>query len=243
MFEDSLVVSRVQSISPEKRWTAIASVSIQMAIAAIVIALPLVHPEGLPIRLADAPKVLIPLMPKPPVRVVVKEHESSASTPTAPPVPTLPRPAIPTTFPMGNAAANDVPGISLINLGMEDVGPGLPPGIGTVDGHGPPVSVTPVRQSGPLHVSTGISEGMLLAPIRPVYPVIARTAGIQGAVVVEAVISRSGSIESLRVVSGPLMLQNAAVEAIRAAKYRPYKLNGDPVEVQTTITVNFRLNG
>jgi protein TonB len=84
---------------------------------------------------------------------------------------------------------------------------------------------------------------MLLAPIRPVYPAIARTAGIQGTVVVEAVISRAGSIESLRVVSGPLMLQNAALEAIRAAKYRPYKLNGEPVEVQTTITVNFRING
>jgi protein TonB len=76
-----------------------------------------------------------------------------------------------------------------------------------------------------------------------VYPAIARTAGIQGTVVVEAVISRAGSIESLRVVSGPLMLQNAALEAIRAAKYRPYKLNGEPVEVQTTITVNFRING
>jgi len=84
---------------------------------------------------------------------------------------------------------------------------------------------------------------MLLAPIRPVYPAIARTAGIQGTVVVEAVISRAGSIESLRVVSGPQMLQNAALEAIRAAKYKPYKLNGEPVEVQTTITVNFRING
>jgi protein TonB len=82
---------------------------------------------------------------------------------------------------------------------------------------------------------------LLLVPIRPVYPAIARAAGVQGTVVVSAVISRTGTIESLRVVSGPAMLQTAAVEAIRAARYQPYRLNGMPTEVETTITVNFRL--
>ena len=96
---------------------------------------------------------------------------------------------------------------------------------------------------GPLHVSTGVSEGMLLAPIRPVYPAIARAAGVHGTVVVEAVISREGKIESLRVVSGPVMLQGAAIDAIREARYRPYRLNGQPTEVQTTITVNFLMGG
>jgi protein TonB len=84
---------------------------------------------------------------------------------------------------------------------------------------------------------------MLLVPIRPVYPVIARAAHVEGAVVVEAIISRAGTIESLHVVSGPLMLQAAALDAIREARYRPYRLNGEPTEVQTTITVNFRLGG
>jgi protein TonB len=84
---------------------------------------------------------------------------------------------------------------------------------------------------------------MLLAPIRPVYPVIAKAAGVQGTVVVEAVISRKGTIESLHVVSGPAMLQNAALDAIRQARYQPYRLNGEPTEVQTTITVNFRIGG
>jgi len=82
-----------------------------------------------------------------------------------------------------------------------------------------------------------------MAPIRPVYPAIARAAHVEGAVVVEAVISRGGTIESLHVLSGPVMLQNAAMEAIRAARYRPYRLNGEAVEVQTTITVNFRMGG
>ena len=78
-------------------------------------------------------------------------------------------------------------------------------------------------------------------PIQPVYPVIARTAGVQGTVVLEATISTAGRIESLQVVSGPPMLRGAARDAVEVARYRPYKLNGQPTEVQTTITVVFRL--
>ena len=80
-----------------------------------------------------------------------------------------------------------------------------------------------------------------MAPISPVYPPIAKAAGIQGTVVVSAVISRTGGIESLHVLSGPTMLRNAALEAIRSARYQPYLLNGEPTEVETTITVNFRI--
>jgi protein TonB len=82
---------------------------------------------------------------------------------------------------------------------------------------------------------------MLLTPIRPVYPVVARAAGVSGQVVVSAVISNTGTIESLKVISGPEMLRRAALDAIQAARYRPFLLNGQPVEVQTTITVSFRL--
>lgn len=108
-------------------------------------------------------------------------------------------------------------------------------------GRGPSVIVRPERPSGPVHVSQGVTAGMLLAPIQPVYPTIAKAAGVQGTVVVEAIISRTGTIESLEVISGPEMLRGAAVEAIRAAKYRPYRLNGQPTDVQTTVTVNFRI--
>jgi protein TonB len=74
-----------------------------------------------------------------------------------------------------------------------------------------------------------------------VYPQIAVAARVQGTVVLEAVISGAGRIESLHVVSGPPMLQNSAVTAVQAARYRPYLLNGMPTDVQTTITVVFRL--
>jgi len=107
---------------------------------------------------------------------------------------------------------------------------------------GPMVSITPVHPDKPLKISGGISAGMLLSPIRPIYPAIARATHTEGTVVVEAVISRTGTIESLRVTSGPEVLRSAAMDAIRAARYQPYRLNGDPIEVQTTITVNFRFN-
>jgi protein TonB len=92
-----------------------------------------------------------------------------------------------------------------------------------------------------MKVSTGVSEGLLLTPIQPTYPAIAKVTRTQGRVVLEAVISKAGTIESLRAVSGPDMLRSAALTAVQAARYRPYLLNGEPTEVQTTITVVFTL--
>ena len=78
--------------------------------------------------------------------------------------------------------------------------------------------------------------------IRPVYPVVAQAVWIQGTVVVEAVISKQGTVERARVVSGSPMLVQAALNAIQQARYEPYRLNGDPVEVETTISIIFRLD-
>jgi protein TonB len=77
----------------------------------------------------------------------------------------------------------------------------------------------------------------------PLYPAIARSARVQGTVVIAATISKSGSIENLHVVSGPPLLVSSAVEAVKTWRYRPYLLNGDPVEVETTINVVFNLGG
>jgi protein TonB len=121
-------------------------------------------------------------------------------------------------------------------------GSGLPSAlIGGSDIAGPRISVAAAKPAKPLNVSGGVTAGLLLTPIQPVYPRIAVAAGIQGTVVMEAVISKTGRIESLHVVSGSPMLQTAALDAVRGARYRPYLLNGEPTEVQTTISVNFRL--
>lgn len=75
----------------------------------------------------------------------------------------------------------------------------------------------------------------------PIYPCIAIATRTEGIVKVEAIISKSGRIESAHVVSGPAILRQSAVDAIRNAHYTPYLLNGSPTEVETTITVNFNL--
>ena len=79
--------------------------------------------------------------------------------------------------------------------------------------------------------------------VQPVYPLLARQARIQGAVELRAIISKSGTIENLAVVRGYPMLVPAAINAVRQWRYRPYLLNGEPIEVETEITVNFVLSG
>jgi protein TonB len=88
-----------------------------------------------------------------------------------------------------------------------------------------------------------MSEGDIIRKVQPTYPPLARTARIQGAVALQAVISTQGTIENLKVVTGHPLLAPAAIEAVRQWRYRPYILNNDPVEVETQITVNFSLAG
>jgi protein TonB len=102
---------------------------------------------------------------------------------------------------------------------------------------GPPAAAP----SGPLSISTGVLAGMLLVPIAPRYPTIARVSRTQGTVIVQAIISKTGHIESAHIVSGPVVLQAAALQAVRDARYRPFLLNNQPTEVETTISINFRL--
>ncbi|HEX9198290.1 MAG TPA: energy transducer TonB, partial [Acidobacteriaceae bacterium] len=120
-------------------------------------------------------------------------------------------------------------------------GGGGPAAILSVLGPEPAVSVVRAKPAGVTRVSKGVSEGLLITAIRPVYPPIAVAARVQGEVVMEAVISKAGRIESLHAVSGPQMLRGAAMAAVQAARYRPYLLSGEPTDVQTTITVVFKL--
>ena len=106
-----------------------------------------------------------------------------------------------------------------------------------------PVAVPKVATPTRVRVSAGVQQGNLISQVKPVYPVIAKSARIQGAVVLQAEVSKQGTIENLRVISGhPMLLQNA-LDAVKQWRYKPYLLNGDPVPVETTITVNFTLSG
>jgi protein TonB len=91
--------------------------------------------------------------------------------------------------------------------------------------------------------TSSMLEGNLMRRVQPAYPPLARTARIQGSVILAAVISKAGTIENLRALSGPPMLVPAAIEAVSQWRYRPYILNSEPIEVETQITVNFTLSG
>lgn len=93
-----------------------------------------------------------------------------------------------------------------------------------------------------LVVSQGVSQGMLLNQTDPVYPMIAQRAHVQGSVRLRAIISTQGTIESLQVIDGHPMLVSAAMDAVKQWRYKPYMLNGQPVEVETTVFVNFHMN-
>jgi protein TonB len=93
-----------------------------------------------------------------------------------------------------------------------------------------------------IRISQGVTQGRLIQKIEPTYPPLARSARISGQVVLSAIISKAGQIEDLTLVSGHPMLVPAAIEAVRQWRYRPYLLNGGPVEVETTITVSFLLS-
>jgi protein TonB len=88
-------------------------------------------------------------------------------------------------------------------------------------------------------VSGEIAQTNLVSHTPPVYPEVARAARIQGTVIVEAVISKEGTVSDLRVISGHPLLTQAALDAIKTWKYKPIELNGQPTAVVTTITVNF----
>jgi len=238
MFQESLVES-TPLLRRHNRWPALISFTAQAAIVAALIAIPILHPEVLPTgpiklsRLDPPPLPHATPPPQPPVHVVVARASASPPAPLQPATISHPAPisdAPPVTNPaivFGDPHGTANP---IAILGSSDP-------IGTSVVLGPPAGTS----SKPLQLSTGVSAGMLLAPIQPTYPQIARAAGVQGTVVIQAIISKTGQIESARVLSGSPMLQGAALNALRAARYRPYLLNNQPTEVETTISIHFIL--
>jgi protein TonB len=106
-----------------------------------------------------------------------------------------------------------------------------------------PVAVPKVATPQRVRVSAGVTSGLLIRKVNPTYPPLARQARISGTVVLRAMISKEGSIENLSLVSGHPMLAPAAIDAVKQWKYKPYLLNGEPVEVDTEVQVNFTLAG
>jgi protein TonB len=245
MFEDSLLVSAAAA-TPARRWTIALSFTAQALLVAALAIVPLLHPGLISPRAFDLP-LAMPLTPPPvppppavqPPRVRIPEITNTVMTaPTA-----AARIAHTTETPAGPAPNASGP----ITMGMSNTSP-FPNSLGPPNASH--IAVAPstgtgsgTASHGPRTVSTGVSAGLLLTPIRPVYPPIAVAARMGGTVTVEAVISTAGHVESAHAIAGPILLQAAAIDAVRNARYRPFTLNGQPTEVAATFSIHFNLNG
>jgi len=136
-----------------------------------------------------------------------------------------------------------------------DLGAGVPGGVpggipggsagGVIGGivNSTPVAVPKIAAPQRVRVSTGVATGLLIRKVTPNYPQLAKQARIQGSVVLQAEISKDGTIQNLQLISGHPMLAPAAIEAVKQWRYKPYLLNGEPVAVETQVVVNFSLSG
>ena len=104
-----------------------------------------------------------------------------------------------------------------------------------------PGTVDQQANSAPVRVSTGVAVGNIIRRVTPIYPFEARAHNIQGTVVMHATIGKDGAVHNLSAVSGPALLQSSAMDAVRQWKFKPFLLNGDPVEIETDISVDFHL--
>lgn len=224
----------VQEI-PARRWTAIASFTLQAALVAAALALPLLYPQAL--QEAFTPRRIF---------VPVSHGDVSSAHSGTPAHGASVAPVLPAIF------VNRGGAIHVSHVQESGGGVGDAPNLGIIPGAGDPIGVInrmigtaqpPTVRPVPQHVlrTSVMMEGHLAHRVNPEYPTVAKQMGISGPVLIKAIISRQGTIEMAQVVSGHPLLMQAALQAVKQWKYRPYVLNGEPVEVETEITVNFVL--
>jgi protein TonB len=245
MFEDSLIESG-NRLKTKRGLTTTISVLIQVGIIVIFVLIPLIFTEALPKQQLMTFLVAPPPPPPPPPPAaapvkIVKQIQTDIvngelRTPTK----------IPQKVQM--IKEDEAPPPSMAASGVVGGVPGGVPGgqMGGIIGgivSSTPMAVPKVATPQRVRVSSGVSTGLLVRKVNPNYPPLARQARIQGTVILQAEISKSGDIQNLRLISGHPMLAPAAIEAVKQWKYKPYLLNGEPVEVETTVQVNFTLAG
>ena len=246
MFEDSLIESGGRLRTNRGKTTTISFI-VQAGLVGVLVLLPLIFTEALPkqqlMTFLVAPPPPPPPPPPPaaaPVKVVRQVQSDLVNgqlrTPTK----------IPQKVQM--IKEEEAPPPDMATGGVVGGVPGGVPGgqMGGVIGgiiSSTPVAVPKVATPQRVRVSLGVSQGLLIKKVQPAYPPLARQARIQGTVLLQAEISKDGTIENLRLISGHPMLAPAAIEAVKQWRYKPYMLNGEPVAVETQVQVNFTLSG
>jgi protein TonB len=244
MFEDSLLESGGRLKTKRGRTTTFAII-LEIGLIGLMVLMPLIFTEALPKQQLMTFLVAPPPPPPPPPPAaapvkIVKQIQTdivngALRTPTK----------IPQKIQM---IKEDEAPPAMASAGVVGGVPGGIPGgqMGGVIGgiiSSTPVAVPKVATPQRVRVSAGVTSGLLIRKVNPTYPPLARQARISGTVILRAVISKDGSIENLSLVSGHPMLAPAAIDAVKQWKYKPYLLNGEPVEVDTEVQVNFTLAG
>ncbi len=235
MFEDATFESYGRIRTRSRNWM-LATFALNAGMLAALVLFPLLHPEALERAMRWTP-VMIPENPQ---RVLVKMNKAVSREPKS--LETIERALQPQLLNLSriDRSSNAAP----TGTGFYDpigVGTTLP---GDENGALPLGDAMPVvkpAQRAAVRLASSLVEGMLVRKTMPIYPPIARLMRVQGTVVLQATISTAGVIEDLRVVSGPVLLRQAALDAVETWVYRPYMLNGKPVEVGTTVNVEFKL--
>jgi protein TonB len=244
MFEDSLLESGGRLKTKRGRTTTFAII-LEIALIGVMVLMPLIFTEALPKQQLMTFLVAPPPPPPPPPPAAAPVHvvkqiqtdivNGALRTPTK--IPQKIQMIKEDEAPPQMAAAGVVGGVA----------GGIPGGAmnGVIGGiiSSTPVAVPKVATPQRVRVSAGVTSGLLVRKVNPVYPPLARQARISGTVVLRAVISKEGAIENLSLVSGHPMLAPAAIDAVKQWRYKPYLLNGEPVEVDTEVQVNFTLAG
>jgi periplasmic protein TonB len=238
MFEQSMLVD----FTPGKKAGALAiSLTVQTIAAGTLLLIPLIYTERLPFVPLMLPVFLSPPPPSPdlpkaqPVRQEVVALGRRIFVPTR--VPRLdPRPDV--TVVAGDAPRIE-PGFGLLDPAGSAVSL---PGIFLSIPPPPPVAVVDTAPAKPIVVTSDIQAAKLLRKVVPVYPRLAIVARVSGTVRLMGTVGKDGTLQQIQVVSGPALLVQSAVEAVRQWVYRPTMLNGKPVEVIAPIDVNFRIS-
>jgi protein TonB len=236
MFEDATFESSGRIRTRSRRWM-VAALLCNGSILLAMIVIPLIYPDALPRHMIPMLMEVPLTQPPEPKPIPQQPHEQTAARTYAPLNTQFTAPRIISIGIPRSDSRDDAPNMQ---IAFDSPGQGIPDGSRLFRGPQGGPSVQLVERKGPVRISSTELVSLVQKTI-PVYPAIAKTAGIQGTVVLEAVISKSGTIENLRVVSGSPMLQRAAMDAVKQWRYKPFVLNGEPIEVETTVNVEFRM--
>jgi protein TonB len=219
------------------RLSTLVSVAVHAAVITILLTMQTLSPGMLPtprdVLALEAPEFIEIVPAPPPIRRAPPRDEQSVSRNAAPLVP--PRSiADETGFENGNVRSTGPGAVAGVERGDASLGV-----VGIVENVPPPLQ--PAAPPTPVRLHSGMQAPHKIVDVRPAYPPIAQTARIEGVVILETVIDTRGNVESVHVLRSIPMLDQAAIDAVRLWKFTPSRLNGEPVPIVMTVTVNFSL--